>query len=151
MRLALTSLCLLALSCCATAPKHPEEAALRQFLERYFATWSAQDMAGYESCFADQARVSYVSSGGAGIDSQGLTDFIHGQKMSHQQSSTPMKEVPLEMKISGDDRVAQAEVSWKLTKGGEEQTGVDYFTLVKQPQGWRILSLAFFFDEKKEE
>jgi hypothetical protein len=116
MRSFFVLLLLTALTACST-PTHPEEALVRSFLERYFSTWSAQDMAGYESCFAPQARVAYVGPGGGGIDSQGLTDFIHGQKMSHQQSSSPMNEVPLEMKISGDARIAQAAVSWRLTKG----------------------------------
>jgi hypothetical protein len=50
------------------------------------------------------------------------------------------------MKISGDSRVAQAEVRWNLTKGREIVTGTDYFTLLRTSEGWRIASLVFYND-----
>ena len=75
---------------------------------------------------------------------QGLTDFLHGQKMSHETSTVPMKEVPDSMEISGDNRIAQAGVKWTLTKGPEVHTGLDYFTLRKGPDGWKIVSLVFY-------
>ncbi len=124
---------------------HPDEAAVRTFLERYFSTWSAQDMAGYEGCFATDARITYVAPDGK-LSGQGLTDFIHGQRMAHAQSPVKMVEVPLEMKISGDTLVAQAGVKWKLTKGETIETGLDYFTLRKAADGWRIVSLVFYQD-----
>ena len=57
-----------------------------------------------------------------------------------------MTEVPTAMKISGDARVAQAQVRWKLTKGRDVITGTDYFTLLKTPDGWRIAALVFYND-----
>lgn len=57
-----------------------------------------------------------------------------------------MTEVPTEMNISGDTRVAQAAVRWKLTKGREIITGTDFFTLVKTAEGWKIASLVFYND-----
>jgi hypothetical protein len=57
-----------------------------------------------------------------------------------------MVEIPTDIKISGDSRVAQAEVRWKLTKGREIVTGTDYFTLVRSSEGWRIASLVFYND-----
>lgn len=145
MRHVLLSLLLLLTACTPQATAHKEEAALRPFLETYFSTWSAQDMQGYAACFSPQARISYVHKGGH-TDTESLTDFLHSQKMGHQTATTPMKEVPLSIQLSGDSRVAQAAVSWRLTKGNTEQTGWDYFTLVKTPSGWRILSLAFYVD-----
>ena len=144
------SLLLLALivsiaGCAGKRTPHPEDTAIRAFLERYFSTWSAQDMDGYGACFQEQARVVFIEPGGA-ARSQGLTDFLHGQRLGHSQSAVKMVEVPLEMSISGDTRVAQAAVKWKLTKGAEIVTGMDYFTLAKTPQGWRIASLVFFND-----
>ena len=50
------------------------------------------------------------------------------------------------MKITGDSRVAQAEVRWKLTKGREIVTGTDYFTLLNTSAGRRIASLVFYND-----
>lgn len=132
-------------ACTPTPAAHPSEPAVRTFLERYFSTWSAKDMDGYGSCFHPTARITFVQNGGQ-AGSQGLTDFLHGQKLGHESSPVPMTEVPTSMKISGDARVAQAEVRWKLTKGREIVTGTDYFTLLKTPDGWKIAALVFYND-----
>lgn len=123
---------------------HPDEAAIKAFLTRYFATWSAQDMDGYGACFYPGSRVTFVHEGS--MRSEGLTDFLHGQKLGHQRSPEPMVEVPTSMKISGDARVAQAEVRWKLTKGTTVVTGSDFFTLLKTKDGWKIAALVFYND-----
>ena len=114
------------------------------FLTRYFSTWSAKDISGYASCFHEQARISFVHQGQP--RTEGLTDFIHGQKLSPAAASEPMTEVPTEMKILRDERTAQASVRWKLTKGAEITTGTDCFTLIKTPAGWKIISLVFYND-----
>ncbi|HYF37230.1 MAG TPA: nuclear transport factor 2 family protein [Prosthecobacter sp.] len=132
-------------ACSPSEPRHPEEPALRSFLERYFSTWSAKNIEGYGACFHSSARITFVDKGGESA-SQGLTDFLHSQKLSHAQSAYPMSEVPTDITISGDSRIAQAAVRWKLTKGAETVTGTDYFTLVKSPAGWRIIALAFYND-----
>jgi hypothetical protein len=121
-----------------------DDSAVRSFLTRYFSTWSAKDMDGYSSCFHEQARITFVQQGLP--QSQGLTDFLHGQKLSHANASSPMTEVPTDMKILSDDRTAQASVRWKLTKGAEITTGTDCFTLIKTPVGWKIMSLVFYND-----
>lgn len=117
---------------------------VRTFLERYFSTWSAKDMDGYGACFHEQARITFVHEGAA--QSQGLTDFLHGQKLSHATAAVPMTEVPTGMKILRDDRTAQASVRWKLTKGADITLGTDCFTLIKTPVGWKIMSLVFYND-----
>ncbi|HBJ84218.1 MAG TPA: hypothetical protein DDZ88_10200 [Verrucomicrobiales bacterium] len=121
-----------------------DDSDVRVFLTRYFSTWSAKDMDGYGACFHEQARVTFVQQGMP--QSQGLTDFLHGQKLSHATASAPMTEVPTDMKILRDDRTAQASVRWKLTKGAEITTGTDCFTLIKTPTGWKIMSLVFYND-----
>lgn len=136
--------CSLWLTSCSPAA-HVEEAPVKAFLNTYFATWSAQDMDGYGACFHPSARVTFVDKDGQSM-TQGLTDFLHGQKLSHSQSPEPMKEVPTDMKLAGDARISQAQVRWKLTKGTETVTGTDFFTLVKTPIGWRIMALAFYND-----
>lgn len=139
-------LCLLVLliaGCTQAGP--PDQAEIESFLNRYFSTWSAKDMQGYQDCFHPTARITFVESGG-NAGSQGLTDFIHGQKVGHERSPEPMTEVPTGMKITGDKRVAQAEVRWKLTKGRETVTGTDFFTLIRTPQGWKIAALVFYND-----
>jgi nucleoside-specific outer membrane channel protein Tsx len=137
-------LVLVCLSACSEAA-HPQKAEIEVFLNRYFSTWSARDMDGYGSCFHPTARITFVEKGGQ-CGSQGVTDFLHGQKLGHERSAEAMTEVPTGMKISGDSRVALAEVRWKLTKGREIVTGTDFFTLLKTPDGWRIASLVFYND-----
>lgn len=128
-----------------TEAASPGEAEVRTFLNRYFSTWSAKDMDGYGGCFHPQARITFVGKGGVS-QSDGLTDFLHGQKLSHAQATAPMTEVPTDMKITMDARVAQAAVRWKLTKGAEIVTGTDYFTLIQTESGWKIVSLVFYND-----
>ena len=117
---------------------------VREFLTRYFSTWSAKDMDGYGECFHEQARISFVHHGTP--HTQGLTDFLHSQKLSHATATTAMTEVPTDMKIFRDERTAQASVRWKLTKGSDITTGTDCFTLIKTPAGWKIMSLVFYND-----
>ncbi len=136
--------CVCLITSCSQAA-HLDEPAIQTFLNRYFSTWSAKDMDGYGACFHPTARITFVQNGG-NAGSQGLTDFLHGQKLGHESSPVPMTEVPTSMKISGDARVAQAEVRWKLTKGREIVTGTDYFTLIKTTDGWKIAALVFYND-----
>lgn len=121
-----------------------DDADVREFLTRYFSTWSAKDMDGYGACFHEQARVTFVNKGVP--LTQGLTDFLHSQKLGHATATSPMTEVPTSMKILRDDRTAQASVRWKLTKGAETVTGTDCFTLIKTANGWKIMSLVFYND-----
>jgi hypothetical protein len=128
----------------ANTPAAGDDTDVREFLTRYFSTWSAKDMDGYGACFHEQARVTFVHQGAP--QTQGLTDFLHGQKLGHATASVPMTEVPTDMKILRDERTAQASVRWKLTKGAEITTGTDCFTLIKTPAGWKIMSLVFYND-----
>lgn len=131
------------LSSCAPQARADEQ-DVHAFLERYFATWSAKDMDGYGACFHEQARIVFVHQGVP--QSQGLTDFLHGQKLSHATTTVPMTEVPTDMKILSDERTAQASVRWKLTKGADITLGTDCFTLIKTSTGWKIMSLVFYND-----
>jgi hypothetical protein len=142
----LGSLLMMALvpSCDAPSPQ-PAELAVRQFIERYFSTWSAQDMEGYAACFHGGARITYLSDRGeARTDS--LSDFLYGQRMGHKTSPEPMKEVANSMDIQMDDRAALARVRWTLTKGEQETTGTDHFSLINTPAGWKIIHLTFYAD-----
>lgn len=138
---------LLAFTACtgknADAQGHPGEAQVRQAVDHYFATWSKPDMDAYGRCFHPQARIFYIEKSGAVI-SQNLTDFLHGQRMSHAQSTQPMKEVPVTTRILMDDIGAQAQVTWVLTKGGSEQRGTDLFTFKRDGNEWKIVSLVFY-------
>ncbi len=130
-------------ACAPSATTHPDDAAVRVMLNRYFDTWSHRDMDGYGSCFDSQARILFVAKNGD-VVSEGLTDFLHGQKLGHEQAASPMTERPLDMKIQGDAKVVQAAVTWVLTKGSKEERGTDFFTLRREGDGWKIVSLVFY-------
>lgn len=134
-----------AASCHQPNANNSAEAAVREVLEHYFATWTAKDMDAYGACFHPSARITFVGPAGR-VQTDGLTDFLHGQRLSHAQAATPMTEVPTEMKIISGERVTQAWVRWKLTKGSETVTGTDCFTLIKTDSGWKIASLVFYND-----
>ncbi len=137
-------LLLISLASCSPKPAlHPDDASIRAFLNRYFETWSKRDMEGYGACFDSQARILFVATDGK-IVSEGTVDFLHGQKLAHEQSELPMTERPLEMKIQGDAKVAQATVTWVLSKGSKEERGTDFFTLRRNGAEWKIVSLVFY-------
>lgn len=139
-------LLLLALPAC-TAKKntlvHPSEPQVRQAVDHYFATWSKPDMEAYGRCFHPLARIFFIEKSGQ-VTSQNLTDFLHGQRMSHAQSAEPMKEFPVQTDILMDDIGAQAKVTWLLTKGSTQQRGTDLFTFKRDGNDWKIVSLVFY-------
>lgn len=137
---------LILLASCKGAEKHVAEAEVKALLDKYFTTWSAQDMAGYGACFHPNARVTFLDGKTGESMTQGLTDFVHSQKMAHAQFDGKMYEVPTSIELIGDAAVTQAHVRWKLTRGATIVTGADYFTLIKAPEGWRIMSLVFYND-----
>lgn len=136
--------------CSCTARLSEEQKLIQTFLERYFATWSAQDMTGYADCFDPGASIHMLDPHDSLIV-QGVPEFLRGQKEGHLRSKDKMVEVPTAFRIilSQDGRVAKAEVNWKLTRGTAVETGVDHFTLKREGQGWKIVDLTFYEDKPK--
>ena len=136
------------LSCNATSAE--DQKLIQSFLERYFSTWSAQDMAAYADCFDPGASIHMIDPRESLIV-QGVPEFIRGQKEGHLRSPVKMTEVPtaFHITLSKDERLAKAEVNWKLTRGTEIETGVDHFTLKRQGTGWKIVDLTFYEDKPK--
>jgi hypothetical protein len=140
-------LLLLPASCRApVSAANPEEPAIRQFLERYFSTWSAQDMDGYAACFHESARVTFLTDPASPPRTDTLSDFLHGQRLSHKTASEPMRETADSFEIRADHRAALARVRWTLVKGAERSTGIDHFSLIKTDSGWKIIHLLFYAD-----
>src|SRR4029078_10466841 len=142
----LAVIALLLVSCAPPGtPAHPDDAAIRAFLNRYFESWYKRDMESYGALFDSQARIYFVGNAGGlsgGLVAEGTMDFLHGQKIAHEQSESPMSERPLDMKIQGDGKVAQATVTWVLSKGNKEERGTDFFTLRRDGENWKIVSLV---------
>lgn len=124
-------------------PPDPAAAEVRAFLENYFAVWSANNMDGYGKLFAPEAVVHFAEKGGA-VHLLPLGPFLESQKAA--QAEHKMNEGPLSItvRMSPDDRVAQAAVRWKLVDGARTEIGWDHFTLLRHEGGWRIVSLLFY-------
>jgi hypothetical protein len=126
------------------SPLSKDEPAIRAFLENYFKTWSTQDMDGYAACFHETARITLVTDRNGTPQSETLSDFLYGQRMGHKTAAEPMRETADSMSILSDDRAALARVPWTLVKGTQKTTGIDHFSLIKTPSGWKIIHLLFY-------
>ncbi len=128
----------------ASNPGTPE---LQQLLDEYFQSWSRRDLTAYESCFHPQARIHHVDHAGV-VSDWDLLSFVQSQSAWLAQAAPDVREIPLskQIKLSGD--LAQAEVRWLLTNGAQRSEGYDEFTLVRSPQGWKILALVYQEDRQ---
>jgi pyrrolidone-carboxylate peptidase len=123
--------------------KDPRQAEVREMVERYFKTWSEQNMKGYEDCFLPDAVVQFIDDRGK-VSTQGRAEFVAGQRDYHRTSPEKTVEVPERIEISFGGRLAHAVVYWKLTAGKRVEYGYDHFTLQKQDGKWRIVNLVFY-------
>src|SRR5262249_33347937 len=69
----------------------PSAAEVKQLAQRYFSSWSSQDMDAYGDCFLPGATIQYVDAQG-NLDTQQLRDFLAAQKRF--QLMRPAKESP---------------------------------------------------------
>lgn len=120
----------------------PAESAIRAGVERYFKSWSEQDLRTYQACFHPDAIVFYKAGDGSLVRLM-LEPFIESQRLAHANSSTPMREIPTKIEILTAKNFASALVHWELTKPGGVTRGVDVFTWVLRDGEWKIASLVF--------
>lgn len=141
-------LALLSLTACDKGPRPasagPTQEAVVAFLHHYFQTWSDQDMDAYAACFHDSARITWLPPGQGAPSFDTLSDFLHGQRLSHQTATEPMRETADHIEVLLDERAALARVKWTLVKGSERTTGIDHFSLAHTPAGWRIMHLLVY-------
>jgi hypothetical protein len=126
--------------------RHAEQAPadIRQFLESYFSTWSAGDMAGYKSHFDPDAQIAMVHEGEV-VYVASLEPFVAEQAKAIRESPERMVERMTTFTADADAAAAQATAGWELKKGSRTVTGVDRFTLIRNPQReWKILFLVFY-------
>ena len=116
------------------------------FLDHYFSSWSNRNMVAYKNCFHPDATIVFLDRAYAPHAFPSLDFFIRTQEEAHQKSLGKMREVPLDKRITMVGKMSQATVRWKLVKGLQTLTGVDLFTLILTPEGWKILNLTFLND-----
>ncbi len=120
------------------------DAAVREMIDRYFLTWSAEDIDRYGQCFMPTAVIQLVDSTGK-LTSMPLRAFLNTQRRAHHDATEPMKEVPESVDVRFEGKgIARVVVFWKLTVGKREETGYDHFTLMQSGGEWRIANLLFY-------
>jgi pyroglutamyl-peptidase len=127
---------------------YPRRQEVKDFIGRYFRTWSEQDMKGYNECFLPDACIQYIDSNG-GLSTQSRVHFIASQTDYHRRARDRAVEVPESIEVSFEAKLARAVVYWKLTAGARIERGYDHFTLLKHEGNWRIVNLVFYPADQK--
>jgi hypothetical protein len=127
----------------------PREREVEQLIQRYFRTWSDQDMEGYAATFMDNACVQFLDAEGR-LTTFSLAPFLAGQRDAHRTARHRQIEVPVSTDIRFEAELARAVVYWKLTAGPRTHYGYDHFTLVKSGGQWRIANLLFYVTRRSD-
>jgi hypothetical protein len=122
----------------APALANSERAALGEFVDRYFSTWSARDIDGYGRCFHPNARIWFGTAA-----SMALPEFLESQRQAHAQSPVPLTEKALSWDGSAKNGLAHVRVHWELHRGSRSVRGYDFFTLALSEGRWQIVALVF--------
>jgi pyrrolidone-carboxylate peptidase len=119
------------------------EQEVREFIDRYFLTWSNQDMERYGQCFMPQAAIQIIDDNGQ-LTTVPLAPFLRSQQESHRRAANRMTETPESVEIRFEAKLAHALVYWKLVDGQRTEYGYDHFTLMRSNGQWRIAHLIFY-------
>jgi pyrrolidone-carboxylate peptidase len=123
--------------------KERREKQVKDFIGRYFRTWSNQDMQGYDQCFMRDACIQFIDPQG-GLHTSGRKDFVASQREYHRKSLVRTVEVPETIDIRFEQELARVVVYWKLTAGQRRERGYDHFTLMNSGGEWKIVNLTFY-------
>jgi hypothetical protein len=123
--------------------KDSRDPEIKEFIARYFRTWSNQDMEGYDACFMPEATIQYIAGEGQ-LSTQLRPDFIESQRQHHRTAAHRATEVAESVNIRYEEKLARVVVYWKLTAGPRTEYGYDHFTLMKHEKNWRIVNLVFY-------
>jgi hypothetical protein len=116
---------------------------VKEFIGRYFSTWSNQDMKGYDACFLPDACIQHIDARG-NLTTSSRPDFIASQREYHRTAPYKTTEVAETVDIRFEEKLARVVVYWKLTAGPRIDYGYDHFTLIKHNGNWRIVNLVFY-------
>jgi hypothetical protein len=129
------------------AEPDPREAEVRRMIDRYFLTWSNQDLDRYGQCFLPQAAIQLLEPSGTVVTMR-LEPFLRSQRDAHRQAVNRLTETAETVEIRFEGRIARVVVYWKLVGGEQPEYGYDHFTLVNADGRWRIANLLFYADPK---
>jgi hypothetical protein len=134
----------------APAAADPRREGVQQLIDRYFHSWSSQDINRYGQCFMPAAVVQFIDADGR-LVSMSLGQFLRGQQEAHRKAAQPMTETAESVDIRFEAELARVVVHWKLVNGAKVETGYDHFTLMRSDGKWRIANLIFYADKPAAE
>lgn len=114
---------------------------IRDFVESYFSSWSEGNWDKYGGHFHDDATIYHRRGNNLSRTEKG--PFINSQRSAVDSSRLPLKEVAENVVMEKDGRSASVIVYWRLFRGVNTRTGVDRFTLIRDPESrdWKIATL----------
>jgi pyroglutamyl-peptidase len=132
----------------AADPAVPEarQAEVEQLIDRYFRTWSSQDLIRYGQCFVPQAAIQLIDPAGR-LVTMPLAPFLKSQQEAQRQAANPMTETAESVDVRFEAELARVVVRWKLLDGNRVEYGYDHFTLMRSEGKWRIANLIFYADK----
>lgn len=125
--------------------KDPREPEVRRLIERYFLSWSNQDLDRYGQCFLPNAAVQLLDANGA-LTTLPLGPFLQSQREAHRQAVNRLTETAETVDVRFEGKVARVVVYWKLVGSEVDEYGYDHFTLINAGDRWRIANLLFYPD-----
>jgi pyroglutamyl-peptidase len=123
-----------------------QEREVRDLIDRYFRSWSGQDLVRYGQCFVPQAAIQLIDSSGK-LVTMPLAPFLKTQQEAQRNAANPMTETPESVEIRFEAKLARVVVRWKLVDGQRIEYGYDHFTLMRHEGKWRIANLTFYADK----
>jgi pyroglutamyl-peptidase len=126
-----------------------QEREVRDLIDRYFRSWSSQDLVRYGQCFMPQAAIQLIDSSGKLI-TMPLAPFLKSQQEAQRNAANPMTETPESVDVRFEAELARVVVRWKLVDGQRVEYGYDHFTLMRSEGKWRIANLTFYADKPTE-
>ena len=120
---------------------------IKPFLQKYFNSWSKNDMKSYRSCFHKDAVIVYIKNGTV-ANKQNLRSFIKGQSSYLATAAGKVRESMTSFSATEDDKSAAVIVKWLFEeKGKPSGTGIDHFLLIRdKDKKWKIVSLVWYKD-----
>jgi hypothetical protein len=126
-----------------------QEREVRDLIDRYFHSWSSEDLVRYGQCFMPQAAIQMIDSSGKLITLP-LAPFLKTQQEAQRNAANPMTETPELVEVRFESALARVVVRWKLVDGQRIEYGYDHFTLMRSEGKWRIANLIFYADKPAE-
>lgn len=125
-----------------------QQQEIEAFINRYFTTWSNQDIKGYGSCFLSNSCVQFITAGGQ-VSLYGLQAFLASQDDVFRRGGREI-ETPESIDITMEANMARVVVYWKLLVEGRQVYGYDHFTLMKSRGKWGIVNLISYETKTSE-